>query len=79
MKYAAEMGSGATIYLPNFTQIGSGTQKLIVGNTQRHGQHSDLMSLLLFFQNEECVIKNKRHESAMFNCNTLAFCFYFLM
>lgn len=57
MKYAAEMGSSAMIYLQNFTQIGSGTQKLIVGNTQRHRQHIDLMNLLLFFQNEECVIK----------------------
>jgi hypothetical protein len=79
MKYAAEMDSGAMIYLPNFTQIGSGTQKLTVGNTQRHRQHCDLMSLLLFLQNEECVIKNKRHESAMFKCKTLTFFFYLLV
>jgi hypothetical protein len=29
MKYAVEMGSGATIYMPSFIKIGSGIQKLI--------------------------------------------------
>jgi hypothetical protein len=29
MKYAVEMGSGATIYVPSFIKIGSGIQKLI--------------------------------------------------
>jgi hypothetical protein len=28
MKYAAEMGSGSTIYTPNLIKIGSGIQKL---------------------------------------------------
>jgi hypothetical protein len=29
MKYAAEMGSGAMIYVPSFIKIGSGVQKLL--------------------------------------------------
>jgi hypothetical protein len=29
MNYAAEMGSGAMIYIPSFIKIGSGIQKLI--------------------------------------------------
>jgi hypothetical protein len=29
MKYAVEMGSGATICIPTFIQIGSGHQKLM--------------------------------------------------
>jgi hypothetical protein len=33
MKYAAEIGSGATIYIPNFVKTGSGIQKLRGGNT----------------------------------------------
>jgi hypothetical protein len=31
MKYAAEMGSVATIYIPSFINTGSGILKLIVG------------------------------------------------
>jgi hypothetical protein len=44
MKYAVEMGSGATIYI----KIGSGIQTLIGrgGNSQTHRQHGDLISLL---------------------------------
>jgi hypothetical protein len=34
MKYAAEMGSGAMIYIPSFIKIGSGIQKLTRGDTQ---------------------------------------------
>jgi hypothetical protein len=29
MKYAVEMSSDAMLYIPNFTNIGSGIQKLI--------------------------------------------------
>jgi hypothetical protein len=47
MKYAVEMGSGAIIYIPSFIKIGSGIQKLILGDTQTHRQHGDLISLLL--------------------------------
>jgi hypothetical protein len=35
MKYAAEMGSGAVIYMPSFIKIGSGIQKLIEGIHRR--------------------------------------------
>jgi hypothetical protein len=34
MKYAVEMGSGAIIYIRSFLKIGSGIQKLILGDTQ---------------------------------------------
>jgi hypothetical protein len=46
MKYVAEMGSGAVIYIPSFIKIGSGIQKLIRGI---HRQHGDRTSLLRFF------------------------------
>jgi hypothetical protein len=46
MKYAVEMGSGAMIYTPSFIKIGSGIRKLI---RDTHTQHSDLISLRLFF------------------------------
>jgi hypothetical protein len=46
MKYAVEMGSGATIYIPSFIKIGSGIQKFIGGDTQTHRQHGDRISLL---------------------------------
>jgi hypothetical protein len=35
MKYAVEMGSGPTIYIPSFIKIGSGIKKLI-GGIHRH-------------------------------------------
>jgi hypothetical protein len=31
---AIDIGSGAVIYVPSFIKIGSGIQKLIVGDTQ---------------------------------------------
>jgi hypothetical protein len=31
MKYAAEMGSGAMMYIPRFKNIGSGIQKMLEG------------------------------------------------
>jgi hypothetical protein len=33
MNYAAEMGLGAIMYIPNFIEIGSGIQKLMGGYT----------------------------------------------
>jgi hypothetical protein len=33
MEYAVEIGSGATIYIPNFIETGSGIQKLLGGYT----------------------------------------------
>jgi hypothetical protein len=42
MKYTVEMGSDATIYIPNFilVKIGSGIQKLL-GGIYVHRQHDD--------------------------------------
>jgi hypothetical protein len=57
MKYSVEMGSSTMIYIPSFIKIGSGIQKLIWGNARAHTQHSDLISLLLFFQNKESKLK----------------------
>jgi hypothetical protein len=67
------MGSGAVIYscIPYFIKIGSGILKLIHTRFHkdrfRHSkvnrgrfkdkQHGDLISLLLFFQNEESRLK----------------------
>jgi hypothetical protein len=33
MNYYVEMGSGAMIHLPSFTEIGSGIQKFLGGDT----------------------------------------------
>jgi hypothetical protein len=50
--YAIEIGSGA-ICIPSFIKIDSGVQKLIGGiYMQTHRQLGDLISLVLFFQNE---------------------------
>jgi hypothetical protein len=57
MKYAVEMGSGAMMQIPSFIKIGSGIQKLIWRDTQTHRQHGDRISLLLFFQNKESMLK----------------------
>jgi hypothetical protein len=54
MKYAFEMGSGAMIYIPSFIKISSGIRKLI---GEIHRQHGDLISILLFFQNKESMLK----------------------
>jgi Uri superfamily endonuclease len=50
MKYAVEVGSGATINIPGFMKIGSGIQKLIGRihrhtDTHTHRQHGDRISL----------------------------------
>jgi hypothetical protein len=45
MKYTIEVGSGAMIYIPGSTKIGSGIQE----DMQRHRQQDYLISLLLFF------------------------------
>jgi hypothetical protein len=44
MKYAVEMGSSTTIYIPSFIKIGSGLQKLLVEYTDT--QQGDLTCLL---------------------------------
>jgi hypothetical protein len=58
MKYAVEMGSGAMIYIPSFINIGSGIQKLM-GDTQTHIQHGNIISIFIFFQNKESRHKSK--------------------
>jgi hypothetical protein len=44
MTYAAELGSGAMIYVPSFIKIGSGIQKLKGGFTDT--QDGDRISIL---------------------------------
>jgi hypothetical protein len=45
MKYAVEVGSCATIYVPSFIKIGSGVQKFIKGDSQTH-RHQDCLTRL---------------------------------
>jgi hypothetical protein len=61
MKYAIEMGPSAMIYIPSFVKIGSGIQKLIGGDMQKHRQRGDLISLLLFLQRKESRLKITQH------------------
>jgi hypothetical protein len=49
MKHAVETGSSGMIYITSLKNIGSGNSKLIGGGIQRHRQHGDLISLLIFF------------------------------
>jgi hypothetical protein len=60
MKYAVETGSGAMVYIPSFIKICSGIQNLIGAGI--HRQHGDLISLLLFFQNEENRLEIKSKD-----------------
>jgi hypothetical protein len=57
MKYAVDMGSGATIYVPSVIKIGSGIQKLIRGNSQTRRQHGDLVILRVVFHSKENRLK----------------------
>jgi hypothetical protein len=41
MKYAIEMGLGATIYIPSFMPIGSGFRK-IIGRIHRHTDRMEI-------------------------------------
>jgi hypothetical protein len=50
MKYATDMGSSSVINITSFVMIGSDIQKLIRGRIQRHTDHGDSISLLLFFK-----------------------------
>jgi hypothetical protein len=62
MKYAVEVGSGAMTYIQSFIKIGWGIQNLISGFTQTHRQHGDLISLLLFFNKENRLIKSELEQ-----------------
>jgi hypothetical protein len=46
MNYAVKMGPSAMIYIPSFTKIGSGIQKLLWGVLFTDTQHGDRISLL---------------------------------
>jgi hypothetical protein len=72
MRYAVEMGSGDMIYIPRFTKIGSGIQKLIGMDSQTHREQCNLISPLLFFQNKEsrinrftCIYINKLTDTLL--------------
>jgi hypothetical protein len=66
MKYAVEMGSGAIIYFSSFVEICLDIQKLIGRDTQKGRQHGDLVSLLVFFfQNEESRLKRDTLRMSM--------------
>jgi hypothetical protein len=50
------MGSGTVIYVPSFIKIALGICKFMGGGggeTNKDRQHGFLLSLVLFFQNEE--------------------------
>jgi hypothetical protein len=48
MKYAVEVGSGATIHIPSFIKTGWGIQKFMGGFTDTQKQHGNPISLLSF-------------------------------
>jgi hypothetical protein len=50
MKYVVEMSSGAIIYIPIFIKSGSAIDRGC-------RQHGDRISLLLFFQNKDIMLK----------------------
>jgi hypothetical protein len=52
MKYTVEVGSGAVMYIPSFAR-----SEVYEGESHRHRQHCDLISLLLFFQYKESRLK----------------------
>jgi hypothetical protein len=62
MKYAVEMGSDATMYVPSFIQTGSGIQTFIKWDTQTHREHGDFISLILFFRIRE-IVKGQKSQS----------------
>jgi hypothetical protein len=56
------MGSGAMTFIQNFIKIGSDIQKLTLGiykqtHTQAHRQRDDLISVILFFSENESSLK----------------------
>jgi hypothetical protein len=72
MKYAAEMSSGAMIYIPNFIKIGSGIQKLMGGGEEITDiQHDDLKSPLSCFRNKESRLKRKFIDKHRMFCHSV--------
>lgn len=49
MKYTAQMGFGAKIYISSLVKIGSGVQKLTGQDSQTYRKHGSHISLLPFF------------------------------
>jgi hypothetical protein len=49
MKCAVSMSSGAIIYIPSIIKIGLGIQNLIGEDGQKHRQHGDFISILVYF------------------------------
>jgi hypothetical protein len=56
------MGSGGIIYIQYFIRINLGIHKFL-GEIQEHRQHSNPISLLLFFQNKESRLETINNES----------------
>jgi hypothetical protein len=50
MKYTIQMGLSVMLCIPRFIKSGSGIQKSIRRDLQRHKQHGHFISLLLFFK-----------------------------
>jgi hypothetical protein len=73
MKYAAEMSSGAMIYIPGFIKIGSPIQKLL-GWGEIHREHADRICLLSVFQNKEIGLKRGGVEDGLTNHPPLDSC-----
>jgi hypothetical protein len=64
MNYSVLIDSGVLVYMTSFVNTGSTTQKLVGRknmqthtDTYTHRQESDLISLLLLFQNKEIRLK----------------------
>jgi hypothetical protein len=60
MKYAAEMGSGATTYVPSFIKLVQALESLSGEGGQTHRQDGNRISLLLFLQNKDSGQKKKK-------------------
>jgi hypothetical protein len=51
------MGSGAMIYIPNFTNIGSGIRKLMGGDSKTDRMEIAYAYFHFFFQNKESKLR----------------------
>jgi hypothetical protein len=58
MKQALEIGSGAMTYIPSFIKTGSAIHRLMrEGYVKPLREHGYRISLFLFFQNKESMLK----------------------
>jgi hypothetical protein len=67
MNYAVEIGSGDMIYIPSFLNIGSGIQKLIMGDRHTDKKVIDPISLFSFF-----FFKIRENRLETYFCNSEA-------